>query len=342
LEDPFMPPEDPRPIERLLDRAGRAVQPTNAGWQGLPRRLAAIVQQRPWRWWWLAPAPLGVAAAIALFILFGGGPNSPISPPAARGGEPPPVKVERQDVELPTLSVAETEGETLYMPLLEKLGAPLMPNPPLMAAAAEQIGDSKRAFRPFQPPPVRKLTGQALVKDHRFVLNLQEGDNVVRFTEVAATIDPTSVRFLSNTDPEGTVVKEQNFEYDLVNADALLKRYIDRKIVCIFKDGHEVTGYLASHDENALVLTSEPPPPPGEKNARSTQRLTRSEVQAIRLNEVPSGLLVKPTLVWKLHTGKPGKHDTTLSYLCGHIKWEADYVAVVTPSEGLQPDLLDI
>src|SRR4029453_6922517 len=101
--------------------------------------------------------------------------------------------------------------------------------------------------------------------------------------------------------PQG---KEEDFEDHLGSADALLKRYIDREIVCAFKDGREASGYLASHDEQALVLTSEPPPPPGQKKARQTQSLARRQLQAIRLKEVPSGLLVKPTLVWRLHAKK--------------------------------------
>jgi hypothetical protein len=51
---------------------------------------------------------------------------------------------------------------------------------------------------------------------------------------------------------------------------------------------------------------------------------------------------VKPTLVWKLRTEKPGQHDTILTYLCGHIKWEAKYVAIVTPGRDLEPDRLDL
>ena len=47
----------------------------------------------------------------------------------------------------------------------------------------------------------------ALVKDIRG-LDLSEGLNEVRFADVAALIDPTSVSFRSLTDPEGTSVLE--------------------------------------------------------------------------------------------------------------------------------------
>jgi hypothetical protein len=255
-----------------------------------------------------------------------------------------PITVERLDIELTVLSAAPTEGETLYMPIVQKLGQHLMPGPNWLMAAESTSGPVARrsGLRPSPPPRARNLTGQALVKDHRLVLHLKKGDNIVRFTEVAASIDPTSVRFISTTDPAGTQVVEQNFEYDLANAYSLLKRYLDRKITCIAKDGQETPGYLASFDDASIVLASGPTPPPGQRTLRSTQALSRPGLQAVRLEEVPDDLLVKPTLVWKLRTRTAGKHDTTLSYLCGLVKWRADYVALVTPGEGQDPDLLDI
>src|SRR5262245_48034046 len=225
-----MPSEDARSLENLLDAAGRDVQPTHPGWQTLTHRLAQIKQERPGprRLWWLAPPLALAAAAAALFLALWLGDFG------SQGGrvlaDTLPIEVKRKDVELTILSVAETEGETLYMPLVQKLGNVLAGSPTL--AAYEAAGSPSVATR-GRPAPGRKLTGQALVKDHRLILHLQEGDNVVRFTDVAATIDPTSVRFVSHTDAEGTQVVEQNFEYDLVNADALLKRYLDKEVVCV-------------------------------------------------------------------------------------------------------------
>ena len=72
--------------------------------------------------------------------------------------------------------------------------------------------------------------GMALVKDHRIVMNLRPGDNTVYFTDVAATIDPTSVRFSSETDPVGTKVVEQNFEYDLISPAKLMEKYVGETV----------------------------------------------------------------------------------------------------------------
>ncbi|HKI33187.1 MAG TPA: hypothetical protein VKA46_15150 [Gemmataceae bacterium] len=305
-----MTPE-PDPLEPLLDAAGRSTQPADPAWDHLPQRLAQTPQQRRRRrLWWLAPPAAAAAAAVVFLALWR------FTPPVQ--ADSPPIEVKRLDVDLTVLGAADQDEATLYMPLL-------------------RLGPFTVGGAPLTP----RRTGQALVKDHRLILNLQKGDNVVRFSDVAATIDPTSVRFVSTTDPVGTQVIEQNFEYDLVNADALLHRYIDKEITCVGRDGRETTGYLTAHDPENVVLASAPPDPARQK-PRETQVLPRRTLQAIRLKEVPADLLVKPTLVWKLHADKPGQHDTTVSYLCGFVKWSADYVALVTPGVAGQPDLLDL
>ena len=54
--------------------------------------------------------------------------------------------------------------------------------------------------------------GTALVQDRR-TFNLQQGVSTLNFTDVAASIDATSVSFKSLTDPAGTSVLEQNYVY---------------------------------------------------------------------------------------------------------------------------------
>ena len=70
----------------------------------------------------------------------------------------------------------------------------------------------------------------ALVKDRRVIADLQAGENLVRFSDVASQIDPTSVRFESTTDAVGTKVTEQNYDFDLATPGALLRKFIHEKI----------------------------------------------------------------------------------------------------------------
>ena len=95
--------------------------------------------------------------------------------------------------------------------------------------------------------------GTALIRDQR-TLALDAGANTVDFRDVAATIDATSVTFRSLTDPEGTVVLEQNYIYDLVDSDALLSRYLDETINVTTADGTLYSGQLLSGRRGEAIL----------------------------------------------------------------------------------------
>ena len=97
-------------------------------------------------------------------------------------------------------------------------------------SSAQPGGIPAEWYRPLPgmgTPMANQLPGFALVRLDR-ELSIPRGRGTIQFTDVAALIDPTTVQFLSLTDPEGTKVLEQNFQFDLVSQDKLLSRYIDR------------------------------------------------------------------------------------------------------------------
>ena len=125
----------------------------------------------------------------------------------------------------------------------------------LLVAACTWFGVAPTAEPPLQTPTVEAaeagvaLTiynqGTALVRDRR-QFDLRRGMNSIDFREVAASIDPTSVLFKSLTDPKGTVVLEQNYEFDLVGSAALLEKYLDEQIAVVTEDGKTHAGTLLS------------------------------------------------------------------------------------------------
>src|SRR5262245_47174630 len=128
-------------------------------------------------------------------------------------------------------------------------------------AAPEPTKDDRKPAAKGDAKPGVHLTiyndNFALVKDRRELPEeLKAGLNVLHFRDVAATLDPTSVHFRSLTDPDATVV-EQNYEFDLVNADKLLQKYIDQKITAHTRDGKSYEGTLLSFDANRLVLAAD-------------------------------------------------------------------------------------
>ncbi|MFH1093988.1 MAG: LSM domain-containing protein [Candidatus Omnitrophota bacterium] len=158
-----------------------------------------------------------------------------------------------------------------------------------------------------------------LVKDQR-LLDFKKGVNDIRFTDVAALIEPTSVHFKSLTDPKGCLIEEQNYEYDLVNASKLLAKYIDKKIKVVTKDDKIYEGVLMSFDDENIVIAE-------DKNLSMVCR--QDNVRDISFPELPEGLITKPTLMWQISNDKAGRQLTEVSYLTQGINWNADYVVVV-------------
>jgi hypothetical protein len=67
----------------------------------------------------------------------------------------------------------------------------------------------------------------ALVRDVRS-LQLARGVGNLRFMDIAATVNPATVHFRSLTEPSQVSVLEQNYEYDLLDPDKLLRKYVGR------------------------------------------------------------------------------------------------------------------
>ncbi|MFH0838928.1 MAG: DUF4139 domain-containing protein [Candidatus Omnitrophota bacterium] len=157
-----------------------------------------------------------------------------------------------------------------------------------------------------------------LVKDRR-ILNMGDGTNNIRFSDVAAQIEPTSVHFKSFTNPQGCIIQEQNYEYDLVSADKLLKKYIDKKIKIIADNDKMYEGILMSYDGENIVIS---------QNNDLSMVCRKDNIREISFPELPEGLITKPTLMWQVSNDKPGDQLTEVSYLTGGITWNADYVVV--------------
>ena len=162
----------------------------------------------------------------------------------------------------------------------------------------------------------------ALVKERR-MLELDEGLNEVHFSDVAAQIDPTSVHFRSLTDPEGTVVWEQNFEYDLVGSERLLEKYVDQGIRLVTEDGTVYEGTLLSGARDIIL----------QREDGGVTVVQRDRVQEFSFPELPEGLITRPTLVWLLEAETAGEHETEVTYMTSGINWSANYVVLLAQDE---------
>jgi hypothetical protein len=161
-----------------------------------------------------------------------------------------------------------------------------------------------------------------VVREKRNV-DVKEKTGTIRFDDVASQIDGTSVQFKSITDPQATVL-EQNYEFDLVSADKLLEKYIDKEITVLTKDGSRYSGSLLSFDANQLVI---------RQDAGIVMVQRGDNVKDIQFGALPEGLITKPTLVWKLATEKVGQQLIEVAYQTAGINWQADYNAILNPND---------
>ncbi len=162
----------------------------------------------------------------------------------------------------------------------------------------------------------------ALVKDKR-VLALKAGMNEVRFTDVAAQIDPTSVQFVSLTDPNGTRVLEQNYAYDIVGSKKLLERYLEQNISLVTEDGSKYSGKLLSGADDIIL----------QHDDGQVTTIKLAQVREIKFPNLPGGLITKPTLIWLINSAQAGNHDTQVTYITNGITWKANYVVVVNKDD---------
>ena len=79
-----------------------------------------------------------------------------------------------------------------------------------------------------------------VIKDMRS-MNISSGQSVIKLTDVAQYIDPTSVHIKL----DGEVI-EQNYQYDLVSMDKILQKYIDKDIQLFSESGEMISGKLLS------------------------------------------------------------------------------------------------
>ena len=89
------------------------------------------------------------------------------------------------------------------------------------------------------------IPGYGVVRQSQDV-SLMKGRTIIRVSDVPALIDPTTVLFESLTDPAGTRVVEQSFEFDLTSTAKLLQKYLDREVTVehMFYDGYEWTSNI--------------------------------------------------------------------------------------------------
>ena len=162
-----------------------------------------------------------------------------------------------------------------------------------------------------------------LVKDRRKI-GMGKGEGELRFMDVAAFINPVTVHIKSLKDPNSFTVLEQNYEYDLMDANKLLDKYVGKKIKLLtvnqFQDKkEEVEAELLSNNNGQIFKIG--------------NEIHLGHPGYKILPEIPENLIAKPTLSWLYKNSSASPQEIQVSYLTNNINWKADYIVVLNKDD---------
>jgi hypothetical protein len=166
----------------------------------------------------------------------------------------------------------------------------------------------------------------ALVRDVRQI-RLQSGTFPLRFEDVAASINPATVHFRSLTDPASLSVVEQNYEYDLLDPQKLLQKYVGREVTLVQRE--QDAGSTKYIETKATLLADNN----GPVWKVGDQIITGMTADSYRFPDLPENLYSRPTLVWTLTNRGASSQRVEASYLTNNMNWNADYVLTVARDE---------
>jgi hypothetical protein len=162
----------------------------------------------------------------------------------------------------------------------------------------------------------------ALVRDVRN-LALPRGTFNLRFMDIAATVNPATVHFRSISEPPRVSVLEQNYEYDLLEPEKLLRKYVGREVTLV--RNREENGSTRQQVVKAKLLSYNS----GPIWQIGNEIVTGLSADHISFPELPDNLYTRPTLIWTLQNDGATRHRVEASYLAQKLSWNADYVLTV-------------
>ncbi|WP_019413224.1 DUF4139 domain-containing protein [Paenisporosarcina sp. TG20] len=155
--------------------------------------------------------------------------------------------------------------------------------------------------------------GFALIQEVRTIPPLSD-DHLIHYLDVPQLIEPNSLQV------KGLQVAELNYEYDLVDKFKLLEKYVGRKIKLVDKETGVEKAYRLLSAQNGLVLED-----------LVTHEIVLDAEGETRLPDLPDGLILNPTLVWRIR--QQTAEDARVTYLTRGLSWDVDYVAQVREND---------
>ncbi|MCI0434606.1 MAG: DUF4139 domain-containing protein [Gemmatimonadetes bacterium] len=231
-------------------------------------------------------------------------------------------------------------------------GAGLVSQERMGARSAPQAGESARAGASStgQHPEARPIPGRAigtrrdttgfrstaqdresvaitvynqnfgLVREVRDVA-FTRGIAPLEFADVAQHVQPETVHIKALDG--GLRILEQNYQFDLLNPQKLLEKYVGRTIT--------VWRYNSATQQEE-PLQAEVLSVNGGPILRIGGEITYNVPGRLSFPEIPDNLIAEPTLMWRLSSERP-RHRLEVSYLTNQLNWKADYVFVIDDAD---------
>ena len=142
--------------------------------------------------------------------------------------------------------------------------------------------------------------------------------------DIAATVNPATVHFRSLSEPSRVSVLEQNYEYDLLEPDKLLRKYVGRDVTLVRRGRTAASTREEEVKARLLSFNTAPVWQIGERDrdrhARRSHPFPGAARQPVSRGRRSSG---------RSRTAARTRHRVEASYLAGKLSWNADYVLTV-------------
>ncbi len=153
---------------------------------------------------------------------------------------------------------------------------------------------------------------------------LPAGHSELRLIDIPAQIKPSSVIVTSQNLTGGLEILEQSYEYDLINPQKLMDKYVGKKLKLVKEiketgEEKELEAELISNNNGYIY--------------RIGTQIHIGHPGRVVLPEIPDDLIVKPALVWELKTQEDGKYPLEIVYLTEGLDWETDYSLILNSEE---------
>lgn len=163
----------------------------------------------------------------------------------------------------------------------------------------------------------------ALVRETRRV-HLPAGAVRLNFEDVPASIEASTVYLRP---ARGVDVLDQSYEYDLLNPQRLLAKYVGKEMTLVFREQRSGTTHY--NEVKATLLSTN-----GPVWKIGDEIVTGMRPDGYRFPELPGQLFNRPTLVWMLKNSGASERSLDVSYLADQMNWHADYVLNLTRDGG--------